>query len=355
MSKQENERLTPAVWFLAIRVGTGSDVFTQRLCDALKSRGIRSEITWLPHRAEYLPWSVRIPTPPEWASVVHINTWMHRRFIPIDLPVVATLHFWVHDESLSSYKNFFQAIYHRCWIKRLELSVMRRAEILSAVSNYTAMKAQQSYPHKRIHPIHNWVDTTKFLPKKTERDECRRFKLLFVGNVSHRKGADLLVDIMRCLGDKYELHYTGYPREFPSSKRPLPKNMIALGRVDNEKELPDIYRDSDILLFPTRLEGFGLVAVEALASGLPVVSTKCSSLPEIVEDGVSGFLCPINDAFSMASLVRMLSRSPELMERMKKKARERAVVFFSEEQAVSRYVEIYLSLVNAKVDSVSSS
>lgn len=44
-----------AVWFLAIRTGTGTDVFTERLVEGLRKRGIRAEITWLPLRAEYLP------------------------------------------------------------------------------------------------------------------------------------------------------------------------------------------------------------------------------------------------------------------------------------------------------------
>ena len=82
----------PAVWFPTVRTGTGTDVFTERLVEGLNQRGIRAAISWLPLRAEYAPWTVAIPKPPEWATVTHVNTWLHSRFLPKNLPVVATLH-----------------------------------------------------------------------------------------------------------------------------------------------------------------------------------------------------------------------------------------------------------------------
>ena len=63
----------PAVWFPTVRTGTGTDVFTERLVEGLNQRGIRAAISWLPLRAEYAPWTVAIPKPPEWATVTHVN------------------------------------------------------------------------------------------------------------------------------------------------------------------------------------------------------------------------------------------------------------------------------------------
>src|SRR3546814_20476891 len=81
----------PAVWLPTIRAGTGADVFTVRLCDGLNARGIRAEIAWLPHRAEYLPWTVRAPEPPAWANVAHVHSWLPHRFWPRRLPPVVTV------------------------------------------------------------------------------------------------------------------------------------------------------------------------------------------------------------------------------------------------------------------------
>ena len=105
-----------AVWFPAVRTGTGTDVFTERLVAGLSARGIKSGITWLPSRAEYAPWTVAAPEPPSWANVAHVNTWLHPRFIPRHLPFVATLHHCIHDPALRQYKGQLRTAYHRDWI-----------------------------------------------------------------------------------------------------------------------------------------------------------------------------------------------------------------------------------------------
>ena len=73
--KKMNKNNEPAIWFPTVRTGTGTDVFTERLVEGLNQRGIRAEISWLPLRAEYAPWTVAVPKPPEWATVAHVNTW----------------------------------------------------------------------------------------------------------------------------------------------------------------------------------------------------------------------------------------------------------------------------------------
>src|SRR5690606_24312426 len=117
----------PAVWFPAICAGTGADIFTIRLAENLQAAGIRTEVTWLPHYAEYLPWLVSSPKPPDWANIAHINTWLHPRFIPQGIPLVATMHHCVHDVAMEPYKSVLQSLYHRLWIKRIEATVLSRA------------------------------------------------------------------------------------------------------------------------------------------------------------------------------------------------------------------------------------
>ena len=60
-----------------------------------------------------------------------------------------------------------------------------------------------------------------------------------------------------------------------------------------------VYQQSDILFFPTLREGFGLVVAEAMACGLPVVTTDCSSLPELIDHGKGGYLCEPNNLEDM--------------------------------------------------------
>lgn len=337
------KQITPAVWFPTIRAGSGSDTFTLRLVAALLARGFRAEICWLPHRAEYMPWSVRIRDVPEWANVVHINSWLPGRFIPKSLPVVVTLHSCVHDLAFSPYKSLAQSLYHRCWIRHCEIASIRRANVVTAVSAYTANQARICFNIDQIKVIYNWIDSKQFSP--ASRDVPRdRFRLLFVGNLNKRKGIDLLPEIMRRLGDSYQLYFTGESHEFMGCGE-LPENMIPLGRINSSEDIVAAYRSCDALLFPTRLEGFGLVALEAQACGVPVVATNSTSLPEVVEDGITGLLCNVDDVEMFVSAVQSLRGNPDLWLEMRDNARLRAIERFSEDEMVARYIALYQQLI----------
>ena len=331
----------PAIWFPAIRSNSGADVFTERLAAALERRDIRTEITWLPHRAEFAPWTVSVPKAPDWATVAHVNSWLHQRFLPTKMPVIMTLHSCVHDPALEPYKSRLQRLYHRYWIKALEAEVIRKATAATAVSHYTAQQATLVFKCN-IMTIYNWIDTKTFQPTKRQTPNIP-FRLLFVGNLSQRKGADLLPAIMQRIGGKFELYYTGAKEELFSKAGSLP-NSIPLGRLNGTTALTKAYQACDALLFPSRLEGFGLVALEAQSCGLPVIATKGSSLPEVVEDGHTGLLCPMDDIESFADAARTLCNHSDTWRRMRVAARNRAVTLFNEETAIMHYLQLYENL-----------
>lgn len=334
----------PAVWFPTIRTGTGTDMFTERLSDALGRRGIRSEITWLPLRAEYTPWSVPTPKAPSWANVVHVNSWLHRRFIPNGLPLVATLHSCIHDPVLNPYKTWLQKSYHRHWIQGTEKRTLERANAATAVSEYTAGRAGRIFQLTDIVPILNWLDTDRFQPDQ-RLEPKRPFRLLFSASLRKLKGVDLLPAIMARLGGNFELHYTGTEAEMSRYGIATP-NMKPLGRIQDQEDLIRAYRGCDALLFPTRLEGFGLVALEALACGRPVIATDCTSLPEVVIHGESGILCPVDNVAAFADAAKTLGTNLDLWRRMCAAARRRAEMF-SEERAISEYISLYNRLLNS--------
>lgn len=334
-------RQIPAVWFPAIKVGTGSDMFPLRLVDALNRRGIRAEIAWLPHRAEYAPYTVPIPKPPSWATVVHINSWLHNRFIPEHLPLVVTLHSCVHDPAFEPYKNFLQKHYHRYWIKRLETNAIKKAHAVTAVSHYAAQQAANVFDRQDIIPLYNWIDLNSFQPCPKETPNTP-FRLLFVGNLSRRKGADLLPAIMQRLGPDFELHYTGTAQELGTQGQSS-NNLIPLGRLSSQAELIKNYQQCDALLFPTRLEGLSLSALEAQACGLPIIGSNATSMPEIVKDRLTGRLCPIDDIEAFAAAIREIRNDHMYWQNMSEAARNNAELF-SEKAAVNRYIEIYKTL-----------
>lgn len=340
---QLNRNRVPAVWFPAVRSGTGTDVFTERLIEGLAKLGIRTEATWLPLRAEYAPWTVSSPQPPSWATVAHVNTWLHPRFLPSVLPIVATLHHAVHHPDLLPYKGSLRSLYHRRWIRKIERNVMRRADVLVAVSEFAANTARRTLLDRPMHVIHNGVDTDRFHPA-VQRVVHRPFRLLYIGKWAPLKGVDLLPSIMHELGAEFELRYTGAIAE-ASGRANLPSNMHDIGRLQTAAVVADAMRDSDALLFPSRSEGFGLVAVEAMACGMPVIATRGSSLVEVVEDGVTGILCRRDDVMAFAAAARRLAAEPALAAAMSGAARGAVEKCFSIDAMVDSYVALYAGLL----------
>ena len=332
----------PAVWFPAVRAGSGADVFTERLAEGLHARGIRAGITWLPLRAEYAPWTVAVPQPPAWTNIVHANSWLHPRFLPRELPLITTLHSCVHDPALVPHKRAAQRVYHAVWIKRVEASHLRRAACIVAVSRYTAQAAQAAFGLKHIEVIHNGIDTTRFHP--APRGEPNHpLRLLYVGNWNARKGVDLLAPIMRELDNNFELVYTA-DRAGAHERYALPPNCRGLGRLSGEA-LVAAYQQADALLFPSRMEGLPLTVLEAMACGLPVIAADTSSLPELIEDGATGLLCPRDDIRAFVRAVRRLATDHAAWREMKNATRQRIEAHFTRDVQIDAYRERYRALL----------
>lgn len=332
-----NDRTVPAVWFPAIRTGTGTDVFTRQLADGLAACGVRVGVTWLPLRAEYAAWTCRRPQAPSWASVAHVNTWLPRCFLPPHLPVVATLHHAVHDPALRPYKGAIRAAYHRYWIAPNERRLMGRADRVVAVSRSVAASARAELLDVPMEVVYNGVDTALYRPGNRRRDGV--FRLLYVGSWSARKGVDLLAPVMRRLGAGFQLLYTG-PQAGTEDG-----NMHDIGRLYGDQAVVAAMRDADALLFPSRSEGFSLVVLEAMACGLPVVAARIPALQEVIEHGTSGWLCPPGDVDAFAAAVREMAADHALYTQMRHAARARVEADYARDRCVRRYLEVYRQLL----------
>lgn len=329
------------IWFPTVRTGTGTDVFTERLVHGLNQHGIRAEITWLPLRAEYLPWTVSIPQPPKWANIVHVNTWLHYRFLPKNLPVVATLHHSIHDPKLKIYKGLVRSLYHQYWIAPNERRVMQKANQVTAVSKLVANIAKQTLYNVPIQVIYNGINTRNFCPDINIKNNKRPFRLLYVGSWMARKGVDLLPVIMTKLGEDFELYYTG-GMAAKNDKPNMPSNMYDLGRL-NQQQIIEEMQKADIFLFPSRSEGLPLVVLEALACGLITVAFQGTAVEEIIDHNVNGYLVKdINHAIKTIYEVCEKSSSTILSSNT---IREKVNNDFSENKIINQYINLYHKLL----------
>jgi N-acetyl-alpha-D-glucosaminyl L-malate synthase BshA len=113
-------------------------------------------------------------------------------------------------------------------------------------------------------------------------------------------------------------------------------------------DLPAVLRGADVFLLPSETESFGLVALEAMACGLPVVASAVGGLPEVIADGETGFLCPMGNVGAMAAAARRVLDDPSLQARLGAAGRRRAETLFRMDPAVDRYVDIYRRVLSRR-------
>jgi glycosyltransferase involved in cell wall biosynthesis len=169
----------------------------------------------------------------------------------------------------------------------------------------------------------------EYVPYQARRErKPGPLKLLYAGNVTQRKGIAYLLDAMEGLSPKdVELHIVGSIQGSGKAFEAR-KHLYEYQPAVAQQELFRMYSEYDALVLPTLFEGFGLVLVEALAAGLPIITTPHSIGPELVEEGKTGYLVPIRDAAAIRTAIETLARMGEAdYLSMREAARAKALSF----------------------------
>lgn len=336
-----------SIWLPYVQAGSGADSYTKQLAAGLEDMGHKIELTAFKHAYQYLPWKFKRANAPADTDIILANSWNAFAFTRPNTQLVVIEHHCVLDPAYSPYRNIAQSIFHQSLVRHFETRSFRRADAIVTVSNYTADVVGELFPGTSPETIYNGIDTEFFCPGDSNEKTLRKgpFQLLFVGNPSPRKGGDLLPKIMALLGNDFVLNYTSGLRDLEA--RDNISNMRPIGRL-SKTELLQAYRNADLLLFPSRMEGFGLAAVEAMACGTPVVCSDTTALPEVVIDGETGALCRLDDVPQFAETIRQLAADRDQLSRMGHLGRDRALKFFSLKTMTTRYEKLFNNLVMAK-------
>lgn len=329
------------VWLPAIRTGSGTDVFTLRMAEALRARGHEPVPQFFAHRNEPWPYLLRYVTAPPGTQLVHGNSWTAHAFKRTGIPLLVTEHHYIGDPAFSPFRTPLQRIYHRSLIQPQVQASYQMADGLVAVSQHTAEAMQRSL-HRPIAHIHNWVDLEHFTPAASIRPSDAPLRCLFVGNPSKRKGSDVLPALAARLGSRFELLCLGGLRGdaglTSGGVNVLPRYL--------PEAMPSLYNSVDVVLLPTRYEAFGYVALEAMACGIPVVGFDSTGTAEVCRHGDSALLGPVDDLDTMVMHIQQLAADPGLHSQLGANARRRAERLFGEDQAMDRYIELYEHLTS---------
>jgi len=156
----------------------------------------------------------------------------------------------------------------------------------------------------------------------------RKLKVLFVGRITQGKGIKYLLEAVSKLSENdFELHIIGTIQGSETALKQY-KKYYTLHKPCTQKELYTKYSEFDVLVSPSLIEGFGFVILEALASGLPVIATTNSIAPEIIKNGINGYIVPIrNSAAIQIALEKIKSLNNHNFNEMRKTARESVQAF----------------------------
>jgi len=293
------------------------------------------------------------------ADVVHTHTW----YVGLGgmlvqaihgLPLVVTLHSleplrpWKADQLGTGYLV-------SSWAERL---AVERADRVIAVSAQmrTDILANFRVEPARVVVLHNGVDAKAFT--RTERREAvdrhgvREPYALFVGRISEQKGIFQLLDAARQLPEGVQLVLCASSPDTPElltrlhtavSGRPEIRWINAMLPVE---EVVQIYSHAAVFVCPSIYEPFGIINLEAMACGTPVVASRVGGIPEVVADGETGWLVEPGDSAALAQALRAALADPERARRMGEAGRRRVEAHFSWDHIAALTMDVYQQAID---------
>ena len=233
--------------------------------------------------------------------------------------------------------------------RRLERVGLGKVDVL-ALSRYTATAMERIAPGSNPTIMSMPIDTQRFHPEETVRADG--FSVGFSGRFNDpRKNIDLLLEAVALLcrrGHDVICHLVG---DTPSGTILEKVNTLGLdGKVHfwghrPHDQLNEFYNSLDAFIIPSYQEGLGIVGLEAMACGRPVVATRCGGTEDYVKDGLNGFLVDF-DATEMATAIDRLRGSPDLLKQLGKAALDTVHAEYSEE----RIAGIFWNKFDARFD-----
>jgi glycosyltransferase involved in cell wall biosynthesis/phosphoheptose isomerase len=302
----------------------------------------------------------------EWTEdppdVVHAHFWMSGRAAldaaaPLGIPVIATFH------ALGVVKRRHQGTKDTSPAERLavEEQLARRVEQIIATSSDEVFELiRMGADLRRVNVIPCGVDLALFRPDgPVERRRPRMSRLVVVSRLVERKGIGNAIETLTALPET-ELVVAGGAERDRLADDPEAKRLMAIaddlgvrdrvdfrGRVDR-KDLPPLLRSADAVVCVPWYEPFGIVPLEAMACGVPVVASAVGGLLDTVVDGVTGIHVPPRSPERLAEVLRALLADADLRERLGRAGAEHMRSRYSWDEIADATLETYSALVRRR-------
>lgn len=229
----------------------------------------------------------------------------------------------------------------------------KKADYVVAISRELKEELQNQfhYTEDQVKLIFNGVSVDRFSQKidRTDKEKCKRkiglsgneVVIGFVGSLSHRKGIDVLIEAIAKLNRDCHVVILGDGElEWVTS---LVNDAGLKEKVTFEAFQDPIkfYQTFDVLVLPSRKEGFPLVPLEAMMMGVPTIRSEVEGARDQIEHGVDGYLFRNEDSGDLSEFLNLLIEDVNLREVMGERAREKAVNHFSEKKMIDQLLNVY--------------
>jgi glycogen(starch) synthase len=239
----------------------------------------------------------------------------------------------------------------RRWDYWFEKKSILRADLLTAPSQAVVdlTRTWVTLRDEGTFVVPNPVDKRKFRPPTLERKNV----VVYAGRLERRKGVDTIVQALPGVFKRFpsaEFLFVGSDGTDHDGKKWSDKLRDAVGPLQREHlrfeqksrdALIETYQEAAVCILPSVWENFPYALLEAMACGTPVVATHCGGFPELIEDGVSGFLVSVDDSEALASRISELLAQPQLRNDIGRNARKRVEKLFSVGQVLPTMVAAY--------------
>ena len=228
---------------------------------------------------------------------------------------------------------------------------IENSDAVTAVSNYLKERTIQEFQIERpIEVVPNFVDCNVYGPA-TDLTLRKKFApddegiLIHISNFRPIKRVEDVIGIFSVVRQqqKARLLMVGDGPDRPKAEwlartHGVAEDVVFVGK---QNDMSQFLAVSDILLLPSELESFGLVALEAMACEVPVIATRVGGVPEVVRHGIDGFLHDVGDVNGMAADCLSILQSPQLRASLGHTARDRATGEFCASKIVLQYEDLY--------------
>jgi glycosyltransferase involved in cell wall biosynthesis len=318
-----------------LSVVSGGNLYDSSLVEHLRRSGHEVDIVSIPLRSYALnlaqnfspglrrrlvqPFDVVVEDELAHPSLFRLNGVIRPR---LSAPLVAIVHHLRSSEERAEWQNDLYRRIERRFLLSVDAFVFNSETTRETVESLLGRKTRNVVATPGGDRLSRSMSAPEVEARAAEAGDLR---LLFVGNLIPRKGLDVLLEALRSLGERpFHLDVVGSEKAdsaYAASIRKRVRELDLASRVDfhgtlDGEGLEERFRKAQVLVVPSSYEGFGIVYLEAMGFGLPVIASASGATDEIVRHEATGFLVPPGDVWSLARRIESLLEDRALLTRM---------------------------------------